>query len=182
MNHETTIKRIQSLVPSVMALEFGCEISLYSIGMWGHKASNYYYKVISEKNLEGGNCMDRVLLLIDNGFQESGVGWKPKVGYPETLEITSYWDKRNTESEYELTKGNFHKDFKILGKPITLAVVLLALDLGNRCEENNDTENQTCWCLENTGQICRDWNLSEDNFNDQSEETKTFIGELFNKI
>lgn len=28
MNHETTIKRIQELVPSVMDLEFGCEVRI----------------------------------------------------------------------------------------------------------------------------------------------------------
>jgi len=167
MPHEETIKRIQKLVPSVMELEFGCEVSLYSIGMWGHKASNYYFKVISEKNLEGGNCMDRVLLLRENGFQESGFGWKPKTGYPETLEITSYWDKRNTENEYELTKGNFHKDFKILGKPITIGVALMAIAVKMNMKPGN-----------RGGELIDMWKLSKDNFNDQSEETKTFIGGL----
>ena len=136
MNHETTIKRIQELVPEVMALEFGCEV----------EATNNFIASPDEYcDIEKGQkymCGDHI--------------W------------TNLYEARQEDR------------YKILGKPITLAVVLSALDLGNRCEENNDTENQTCWCLENTGQICRDWNLSKDNFNDQSEETKIFIGELIN--
>ena len=198
MNHEKTIELIQKLVPSVMDLDFGCEVSLYSIGMWGHKASNYYYKVISEKNLDGGGCMDRVLLLRESGFQKSGSGWKPKIGYPETLEITSYWEKRNTENQYELTKGYFHKDFKIVGKPITLAVVLRAfgkakIDVGASVSFRNNGElghmfpqgaslkpepiKNTHVSVDTRGGL---WNLSKDNFNDQSDETKTFVGELLN--
>jgi len=58
----------------------------------------------------------------------------------------------------------------ILGKPITIGVVLLALEKKNKAR------------LELTviewGDILGFWNLSKDNFNDQSEETKTFIGGL----
>jgi len=173
MAHEETIKRIQELVPSVMALEFGCEISLYSIGMWGHKASKYYYKVISEKNLEGGECMDKVYLLRENGFQQSGIGWIPQSGYPETLEITGYWDKRNTENEYELTKGYFHKDFKILGKPITLSHILLAskgvmIDTVGIFYDVKTLKALNIGCA---------WNLSQ-NYDGQSEKTKDIIDKI----
>jgi len=100
-----------------------------------------------------------------------------KRGYGTLIDSTHLVFENEKESIYApFIDGNC----EILGKPITLAVVLLALDLRNRCEENNSTENQTCWCLKNTGRICMDWNLSKDNFNDQSEETKTFIGGLLN--
>ena len=72
---------------------------------------------------------------------------------------------------------------EILGKPITLSVILLAL---NKARNEGD-EN---YCVTPNGWICilgavgryyhgkAHWNLSKDNFNDQSEETKTFIGGL----
>jgi len=60
------------------------------------------------------------------------------------------------------------EDVKILGKPITLSVVLVALK--PKIDMNTYVISS----------LLEDWNLSKDNFNDQSEETKTFIGELLN--
>jgi len=66
---------------------------------------------------------------------------------------------------------------EILGKPITIAVVLLAIDI-------NSTDSRWkiivgCNFMRiQFGESYALWNLSKDNFNDQSEETKTFIGEL----
>jgi len=135
MNHETTIKRIKELVPSVMALGKGMAVFVNA----------------------------------DFGIQGYGNVQCVETYTPETGEISLYGQNED---------GRSYNIKTILGHPITLSVVLLALDLKNRCEENNSTENWTCWCLKNTGQICMDWNLTKDNFNDQSEETKTFIGEL----
>jgi len=121
MNHETTIKRIQELVPSVMALEFGCV-------------------------LKNGTATSRVI----------------KERFDGTVMIND-WDGWQDKKMIE-------ENFEILGKPITLAVILLAIEKKNKA------------MLELTvvewGDILGFWNLSKDNFNDQSEETKTFIGGL----
>ena len=135
MTHEETIKRIQKLVPSVMALEFGCEFLR-------HKKVYRYVNAC-------GRDMYRALSA-DNMLDES-----PNIFMEE-----------------------------ILGKPITLAVVLLAIDTkytewenpGTPVAINSKGEFQV-WS-ENPVYKNVFWNLAKDNFNDQSEETKTFIGEL----
>ena len=55
---------------------------------------------------------------------------------------------------------------EILGKPITIGVVLRAL------KPKIDMDTYVI------SSLLEDWNLSKDNFNDQSEETKSFIGGL----
>ena len=80
---------------------------------------------------------------------------------------------------------------EILGKPITLAVVMLAIATEYNPKNtstflNIDSNGEFCWTTTTdlrggTMKIIEPiiyWNLSKDNFNDQSEETKTFIGEL----
>ena len=81
--------------------------------------------------------------------------------------------------------GYYFDNINLLGKPITLAVILLAI--GKQLDED-------AWevAINSDGQFIKDWgenkhemtdyywNLSKDNFNDQSEETKTFIGNLLN--
>ena len=86
-------------------------------------------------------------------------------------------DEKSFETEHTIC------DFKILGCDITIAVVLQALEKVNTIEKEN-------YCITPNGGICfmgyagrfyhqvSNWNLEKDNFNDQSEETKTFIGEL----
>jgi len=68
-------------------------------------------------------------------------------------------------------------DCTILGKPITLAVVMLAIEVKYR-GDLFETVASNAWF--HFGSTRGFWNLSKDNFNDQSEETKTFIGGLLN--
>jgi len=78
---------------------------------------------------------------------------------------------------------------EILGKPITLAVVLMAVEKFTGSSDDvlyvnsvglmyiinsNKTQKDFIKQFEN----CVEWNLSKDNFNDQSEETKTFISKI----
>ena len=77
-----------------------------------------------------------------------------------------------------------NRDFEIIDNPITLAMVLRAIDTkytewekpGTPVAINSKGEFQV-WS-ENPVYKNVFWNLSKDNFNDQSEETKTFIGGL----
>jgi len=76
------------------------------------------------------------------------------------------------EQDGSLFSTNGLKNIKILGKPITLAVVLLAIEKKNKARlELTVTEWED---------VLGFWNLSKDNFNDQTEETKEFIGGLLN--
>ena len=144
MTHETTIKRIQSLVPSVMELEFGCEVNglIYDNGDLTQSFTSDAIYITKTKN-----CYH---LLAENTI-------------PVIVKISDFEDR-----------------YKILGKPITLSVLCLAL-------ENNRTEVILTICSDgmHIGHFDQKgyytycyWNLSKDNFNDQSEETKTFIGGL----
>ena len=143
MTHEETIKRIQDLVPSIMELEFGCEVFVQNYG-------------VSSIILHNRSKFTRV-----------------ESEYP--LDIIGYCGH-----EY-LTNFNEEHITKILGKPITLAVVLRAVNLsntgvifvdslGNIRQPDDEYDKYKDYA----------WNLSKDNFNDQSDETKEFIGGLLN--
>ena len=146
MTHEETIKRIQSLVPSVMALDFGCEF------LYEEKKYIYTNNTCMMTELHQG-CYS-IFVATPKGFARSS----------DTIEI------------------NENYPIKILGKPITLAVVLLAISK-NRKQGNNkhvvivaDNGFMEDTDMNNYNRV--QWNLSKDNFNDQSEETKGFIGGL----
>ena len=132
MNHETTIKRIQELVPDVMKLEFGCE---------------FMY--------EGKKCT----------FIQSSI--KDYIDFLEEDAVAV----QTAPAEW------IEKDIKILGKPITLAVVMRAIDKKHE-GALFATLASNGWL--HFGSKRTFWNLSQDNFNDQSDETKAFIGELLN--
>jgi len=145
MTHEETIKRIQELVPSVMELEFGCEVKL---------------KHTSRKVRNA-----KVLVHTGDG----------------RFQIQERIDTSINEEEYKKDYGRceiayYEKDsFEILGKPITLAVVIMAIN-------QKYIESNNVWFVYDLRQTqlsgIEKWNLSKDNFNDQTEETKTFIGGL----
>ena len=123
MTHEETIKRIQSLVPSVMELVLKCSECDGDGFTDGHD--------IPQSHSEDGECLSCPVKV-----------------------------------DCDICRGT-----GILGKPITLAVVLRAIE-----------ESKNVWVgfelRETQLSVLEDWNLSKDNFNDQSEETKTFISNL----
>ena len=146
MNHETTTKRIQLLVPEVMALEEGCRVVCVSESLKQEHQLNGKGLVVSETHvlfLGSENVLDRLFVFYHPSF------------------------------------------FTILGKPITLSVVLLAMSKNRKqgnhkyvvtVSEDGFMENTD---MKNYNRV--QWNLSKDNFNDQTDETKNFIGELLNK-
>jgi len=73
-------------------------------------------------------------------------------------------------------------NFEILGKPITLAVTIMAVNKSQPKIFGAATVDNQLSMTEplhrDLLRLVRHWNLSKDNFNDQSEETKTFIGGL----
>jgi len=80
-------------------------------------------------------------------------------------------------------KKYLDNNFEILGKPITLEVILQAMFKHDgrptfviEGDIANNTARKRSDMIFTSGHLT--WNLSKDNFNDQSEETKTFIGEL----
>ena len=79
-------------------------------------------------------------------------------------------------------KENPIKNSTILGKSMTLASVLAAIG-DNQGRFTVDTAGRISSFDGVTGHwdVYGIWNLSKDNFNDQSEETKTFIGGLLNR-
>jgi len=162
MTHEETIKRIQELTNG-MALEFGCE-------------------VIDLGHLFMG-CSDphtMTLLSYDNPAE-----------YDEPEDAVSSFLHYRGNPDVKIPSQNLFDDkkYKILGKPITLAVVLRAVEKFTGSSDDvlyvnsvglmykinsNKTQKDFVKQFEN----CVEWNLSKDNFNDQSEETKMFIGGL----
>ena len=147
MTHETTIKRIQELVPSIMSLVFGCEIKW----QYTHQLN---YRSSTQRVKEG------IFINFGNGDLRN----------PLPINVLFY----GNSSVKSIPKK---EDVKILGKPITLSVVMLAIEVKYR-GDLLETVASNAWF--HFGSTRGFWNLSEDNFNDQSEETKTFIGGLLN--
>ena len=157
MTHEETIKRIQELVPSIMALEFGCEVEekpAFGSGM-------------RNDTFNGG----KVFTIVSK--YHSAHSW---------FYLTD--DGLGKEKEDKILRWH-----NFLGKPITLSVVLRAVEKFTGYSDDvlyvnsvglmyiinsNKTQKDFIKQFEN----CIEWNLSKDNFNDQSEETKSFIGGL----
>ena len=145
MTHEETIQRIQSLVPSIMELEFGCDVEEKPAFDTGMRCDTFngekVFTIISKYSSK------------DSWFYLTDIGL-------------------GKEKEDKIL--NWHK---ILGKPITLAVIMLAIIA-------KYTEIKDVWFVYDLRQTQRSvlthWNLSQDNFNDQSDETKVFIGGLRN--
>ena len=166
MNHETTIKRIKELVPSVMELEFGCEVKI----LISHSVSNRSRGTYWRKH--------RVIAI----HHSSG-----------DLII-------NRNDQYGNKKISRSSQMQVIGKPITLCHILLAIKtlVCKRCNGNGGTlgigmgysECEDCGGDRfdlpddfagtefDLSDILDMWDLTKDNFNDQSEETKTFIGVL----
>ena len=134
MTYETTIKRIQELVPDVMKLEFGCEfLRNKKVYRYVNACGQNKYRALSEDNM-----------------------------FDESLNI-------------------FIEE--ILGKPITLAVVLEAIreaNVGFVFVTHSGTLHKKIGIEDTAHTYLGIWNLSKDNFNDQSDETKAFIGGLLN--
>jgi len=155
MTHEETIKRIQELVPSVMELEFGGEVrSLKDVQGIG--------AIVLKGNVGNYVGNDNFLFQHAQMFGVSGAGFEWERGYKH-----QYVSLKNHE--------NLKSEFEILGKPITLAVVMMAID--KKHEENLfATVASNGWL--HFGSKRTFWDLFKDNLNDQSEETKKFIGHL----
>jgi len=150
MTHKETIKRIQELVPDVMKLEFGCRVE--------------------EKPAFG-----------------SGMRYDTFNGEKVFTIISKYSSKDSWFYLTDIGLGKEKEDkilnwHKILGKPITLAVVLLAILKyeGLPITYLKALQKGVRYHWSDLMFHFRDmnWNLSKDNFNDQSEETKTYIGDL----
>jgi len=160
---KTTIQKIQELVPDVMKLEFGCRISVTADGYGSCNESTGcedYSAGIDEVGIIIKGC-DEICFMDGSGMGD--------------IYVSSF--KEGYNEDYEMT-------FEILGKPITLAVVLRAIMENDglpvtfleaeKGEIGHDWENMMFRFRD------MNWNLSKDNFNDQSDETKAFIGGLLN--
>jgi len=163
MNHEKTIKRIQELTDG-MALEEGCEVLFKEIESTTEApfGRSGYVDVVTDTQdhpnevLEGDVVVasSRIVVFRKNGSME----------------------------HREILCDNYK--YQILGKPITLVVVLKAVEIVRKGFVVG-TDGRF-WQLQEVEDVLifipykQTWNLSKDNFNDQSEETKSFIGELLN--
>ena len=136
--------------PSIMDLVFGCEIKLDN----KKNAVLYYEKGGSSFDGENTEYYEGALCL-----------------YSEEGEFLTYGD----ESEYKMPKIN---DIEILGRPIRLADVLLAV--GFKTKKMNyfhSVDKEDHLCLGNWVDTVR-WNLRKDSLTDQSPETINFLAEI----
>jgi len=104
-----------------------------------------------------------------------------KRGYGTLIDSTHLVFENEKESIYApFIDGNC----TILGKPITLAVIFQAIFQSLLKQNDSDSEEKGLKLDSDIISLVRGhfgykgWDLSKDNFNDQSEETKSFIGGL----
>jgi len=156
MNHEETIKRIQELVPSVMELKEGCWIQRNGTR---ENPQNILYKVLENRG-------------IMTGISINDTSYNKLICYDYTFETLKTFRSENE-------KENPIENSTILGRPITLEDVLIAIE--QKGYYNNTTMTMYIgglvdW-IDEDNNFLWNWQLNK-SFNDQSEETKTFIGEL----
>ena len=160
MNHKDTIKKIQGLVPDVMKLEFGCKVLFKEI-----KSTLYEPFGRSEHVDTITGIHERI-----NDIRDGHV-------IVDSCQMVVF--QKIGSVEYGEIICNTYK-YEILGKPITLAVVLRAILKHNHpdSEEDGLRFNSDIISLTRGHFGFKGWDLSKDDFNEQSEETKDFIGEL----
>ena len=167
MTHETTIKRIQELVPSVMELEFGCKVILLNTN------EDTY------KDERGAVCIDVGEDVFDS-YPGGEYHLQEEAKYGVYFLNEPWGDCEQTLDSRTNNSCQFIVS-KILGKPITLAVVLEAIreaNVGFVFVTHCGMLHKKVGIEDKAHTYLGIWNLSKDNFNDQSEETKTFIGGL----
>lgn len=88
-----------------------------------------------------------------------------------------YWNTR--EGDFLIDNYDWDEDTKIIGRPITLATVLIAYTNQVRVNPSNPVfEIQIEMVQEMYGKISGMWKLKDDDFDHQSEETISFLHEL----
>jgi len=141
MTNETKLKQLREkiieAVPEIMELKFGCEVECYSIGMWGHKASHYFFRVIEEQFLSGNKLIEAQkhcdfkpyskLKLSCIGFQNKYENWVNYNIYPKSVEI--YIPLLSKHNEYKAVPLSdiYNGEIKILGRNITIGDILETL-------------------------------------------------------
>lgn len=102
-------------------LEFGCEIKFYESGIFMHRASKFYGRLVGERNGKNGR---NIFIFSNIGFQEYMSGWrsdkKPKE-WEMWIDDNGNLDGLSIYSEYGKSS------VKILGKPLELRDLLRAL-------------------------------------------------------
>jgi len=155
MTHEETIKRIQELTGG-MALEEGCRVEVI------------FFE--SEEKDRNTNCSKfsevGIITDIDNEYLEVDGNI---FGDILVKDIVNGWLGENYEQIH----------CEILGKPITLAITIMAIHKSQPKMFGEATLSNQLSMEEHLNDtllfLVKCWNLSRDNFNDQSEETKSFI-------
>lgn len=165
MSKEQNIKTIREAVikavPEVVELKFGCEVEAYSIGMWMHRASGFFYRVVEEQSLSnkekerlteycGFEPWSKIKLSCI-GFQDLYKGWEEQGKYPKSIEVyQSLFPHKNEYKVVELSDV-YKGELKIIGRPIRLF----------DCLQIVDTDEHRLW-------LAKNWS-GEDNLESQSE-------------
>ena len=162
MNHEETIKRIQELTGG-MALEFGCEVILLNT-----KEDTY-------EDERGAVCIEVGEDVFDS-YPDGEYHLQEKLKY-EVYFLNETWGDCEQTLDSRTNNSCQFIVSKILGKPITLAVIFQAIHATMISPEKQEKSHHLIdYSVEAEGGVYPPlWNLSRDNFNDQSEETKSFI-------
>jgi len=139
--------------PEINELKFGCELI--------------------DKNNQKAHIHGTDLVFASNGDFEFYF-----ISYDETVDKIMLWDGENGIYEKEHYQKDYEVDFEVLGRPIRLSDVLLAI-------YKKDNANKTNVYLESDGQFVingnfatKYWDLKNDNLELQSENTIKFLANL----
>lgn len=160
-----------------MELDLSCIISRYDIGVWGHLATKFYYKLDSfRRNKDTGN---HDFIFINYGFQNLGEGW-----VDEDIDYTII-EKQKLIKELTYTQPEYRGQVqtKIIGKPLTLNRVLMCIRKANHNIKfvGGDYTNEMIFVLyddENCSSIEADWDLTKPTLEEQTEDCQREINKL----
>lgn len=141
--------------PEIMELKFGCEVML----LLGD-----YYGEIGRVVYPSGKCTKHKLY--KNCNEDCDI--------KDAVSIVTNWD--DEPSEWLLLSNG--KDYKVLGREIRLADVLLAIKSSPKCDTLWEYEVISDLIWGKTNKQIEMWNLRKDSLSEQSEETLKFISDL----
>jgi len=158
-----------------MELDIGCIIARHDIGNWGHLASELYYRITNLVKTKEYKNYDFILTCC--GFQKFGCGWLGDKN--EQIRV----NKKKIIEEL-ICQSPDHRGqarTKIIGKPLTLDRVLIALEpypnnwgivAGHIAKINRKACSYDFKC---------EWDLTKPTLEEQTEETQRAINKLLTK-
>lgn len=170
--------------PKLLELSFGCEVIAYGVGMWMHRASRFFYRVVEKQTLTEEDMDEKTkycgfrpyskIKLSCSGFQYNGVGFTETGKYPKVIELY----KSLLDEEYKTVEITdvFKGEIEVLGHHPQWSDVMLAIS-NKEAFNSNLTAIAVNGCIYKNGKVIVEFNLTLPPL-EQTDEVLEFIANL----